>query len=199
MLWIYFGICMHLNDYEQLLIKKIANETITDLDSFFNKEMHVSRSSSCEFYIASFNPEEIKDNIEKTIRFLKLWGSLTNKSLVLTVESPIHEEPPALLTNSSVHYGNINLLLPSFWNKKILPTPDLDDFIQNDFLTIDELNYQQEKRARKIANWITIGIALLTLLISTLFNYFALRNEKKSAIVYSSFKPTDTLIVKVPK
>ncbi len=124
--------------------------------------------------------------------FIALCYKLQSFQLLQILENAIFKAMPPMLMRQP---GGMNI--PSkisnlFSNNKhfeIVPFNELNQFIEDDFLTVEERNLQDERNARESAQKTTIVVAIVSLLISTVtsvgvtyFNYKTYSTERKVSI-----------------
>ena len=72
-----------------------------------------------------------------------------------------------------------------------IPSIELNELIHRNYFTKEEEAYESEKKARIIAQWITIAVAVLSIGISTIFNIINNTNERVVTIKnQGAFKDT---------
>jgi hypothetical protein len=135
-------------------------------------------------------------------QFLSLWRRLESAGLINTVTTasrvgtfePIFK--PSAQPNANEVDRNIMTILQQNADREIQTLPELEDFVEHDYLTIDERDKQAEaidrriaqRDTRRIAYW-SIGISVVVALSGAIFNWLTYTTERSVIIKNASAFP----------
>lgn len=136
------------------------------------------------------------ENYEKTfydtLFFVDLINLLEKNNLVSIVDKepdeiinfkvPVLEETMTILDKPmQIPFYKLWILIKEFVMVEFVPLPELKDFIENDYKTINEIdNEKEEKHRTKSLRW-TISIAVVSILLSIctgIFNYLTYKTDR---------------------
>lgn len=212
---------MKLSKEHELLVVKIRDGEISSLSDYivnaigledvFN-DGYIRTENGCTFV-----PEKrilrVEDEAEVALRlhrFIALCNRLCSFGLIEKVNS-VPSEIPALVTVGDLGLYKYVQNCHDIWSANsgftIVPTHELSVFVENNFMTDDELEREErrgelqgEKIARKRSELITIVIAIMSMIVSVVlayFNYKTYSNERRVYVEnFSKFKsPIEVKVV----
>jgi hypothetical protein len=183
------------NKFEREIIGSIASNTVFGIATFIDTFILTEQSYNNEEYsgpgynqyVFSINLNEgikiINDNckLEKIKEFIYVVEFLNRKELISTYEvgpDDIKRNIYSLFTKDNggfKHDTNLFHLTGYYLNKEIKPHPSLNNFINNNFLTEDEMRLSYERKAREKSEFWTRTIAIVSIAVNillVLFQYY---------------------------
>jgi len=209
------------NEFKEKIISYLIHEEINDVNSFLTKLTHLeidkfepkNKNASISFYHKDINfgdkiyiPKDDKILILKLKQFISFWDKLEKLGYIYTIPHSRTQNKELIPIVKRERWSgfeispiyNIILIVEKYLDKEIVPDiEELKNFVKNNYLTVVELAYEKEKKSRKIAQKLTIIIAILSMLISigiTIFNYKTNTKEREVILKNITF-PNDTLKV----
>nr|WP_321239408.1 hypothetical protein [uncultured Tolumonas sp.] len=136
--------------------------------------------------------KSINNLVSKQHLFISLCNRLQSLGFIDKVYSALINKPSLLTYSETTKYNSANEC-ENIYHKNgdfhITPTHELLEFINNNFMTNDEIEQQirkselkSEQNARKRSELITVFIAILSMIVSialSYFNYMTYSNERK--------------------
>ncbi len=185
---------LKLTENDKKIIQKIKSDEIHDFDSFIISEIMPPEktnenggfilgvcSSVVEHGDKYYCIEDI-DSYKNKILDFKLLVDLLKKHGFIKVSEIEFKKPIKLLANINGKDTCTHLLYDDvrdgFYSIKIFPDTDrLEEFILNDYLTIDEINTLKKETHDKLVKWIPIILGILSFLALVIFNIINLISE----------------------
>lgn len=181
---------MYLSDFQKQIVRRIANEDIQTIQDFFiTFELVIPYSSSGEsdffFDREHFKIVNREDTFNKLLDFKRVINLLTKAEQIFIENSSGQNFGYSASENCPMH---IIALINSFRDIRIIPYNEIVDFAK-DFRTPQERNQLWQR-------WIPIIIAIATVILSSILNYFIYTKEREVFIKnVNAFN--DTLNVKI--
>ena len=207
---------MNFTKRQKEIINLIANKKISNIQSFQNEycdieniESEGSEQYTEVAYVGAGDHIYIpQDNINESAKlkdFFIVWNTLENNNLILSSSKAAKDRMAKVFIknpkfNQTSNDSELDEFIIKYGAKSIIPTPELQNLIDREFLTLAEYNYELEKQERKKSQRITIAIAILipliTLSINTYFNYEISSTDKESKIkITNPFILPDTVSI----
>ena len=212
---------MKFTELQKKIIASISEGKIKDINSFINvfcilekrtikpigrhrdpyKDELVQSGVDKDVYV----PKDLSKNIDLIKEYLLIIKVLEKSGLIfinkkevwkkdiksIYIESPKNKElvPDLSICN----------LISKYFDQEIAYTPELQNFVNRNFLTLEEQAHEEEKRHRVKAQRLTLIVAIFSILGTmgtTLFQYFTYTNER---VVHIKNKNafSDTIAVKI--
>jgi hypothetical protein len=183
---------MYLSDFDKEIIQAILNKKCITVDSFLlqygdlekksnNNVHHMGNYYEFQPGTIIYVPRDPLSALAKLRQFLSLWDKLEKLGLIYTTSTPpkglrlfpvfTADLQPNQDFLSSIH---------KFHEKEIVAFYELQEFISRGYLTEDEYYRREENSDRKKAQYLTIAIAVISILatiITTIFQYYTYTNE----------------------
>ena len=194
---------MHFSEKEKKIIKSVVSGEIYDLQSYLSvmvplKEEINTWGSFMGGNVSVMQGENVKmvEGEDALVRelsfFIALCCKLQSVQLLQVLENATTKVVPKMLMRQPVGASipsKISNLFAKNMHFEIVPFNELNQFIADDFLTVEERNLQDERNAREEAQKTTVIVAIVSLLISTAtsvgvtyFNYKTYSTERKVSI-----------------
>jgi hypothetical protein len=162
-------------------IKHIKMHRMTNhhLDSWYGPQVHIQTDK-----VWLIETENEKDFIKKIQLFYSVIMLLKNDNYIdiLDVDITNGNWPPLVKANFRLFIEALNLI-DLMHEVKIAKRTALEDFIDNNFKTLDEIAFEAEKKARKISIGVAIGIGIGSLIITTIFNVLTFTTDRTVKII----------------
>ena len=201
---------MHLSEFQKNITKSIINRNVYDIESFLQKycELETTQNKGASFgtnygsydsKIQVYIPKDEDAALNNTKEFITLWKALEKNDLLFSIAKTVKRSYvfPVFTkrnpTYSTAPFNEILAIIKDYDFKEIVFTPELEKFVERNFLTSDEYDKEQErldrvesqKLTRKIA-YITIVISVIISLITALFNFLTYTKDRNVRIVNDS-------------
>lgn len=197
---------MHLTDFQKTISKSIVNGQVNDIETFLHKfcDLEINQSRGVTFgtpygsYDAKmevFIPKDETSALNKTKEFITLWKALEKVDLLFSVSKSLKRTNvfPVFSKNSPIPpkpFDEILTIIKDYDFKEIVFIPEFKEFVERDFLTIDEFEREKEKIDRVESQKLTRRIAYITIIISVaialltaLFNYLTYSKDRNVRII----------------
>jgi hypothetical protein len=196
---------MHLSEQEKRIILSIRKLEISSLQDYISSFIEtIDQQNTFGIYVeddfvinANENLKILKDPSEaiaSILKFLALCRRLESRDLIQLINKPIEKQSiPKLMERKEIKKDNysisINKNIVSLYRENggfsISVNSELYSFIENNFLTQEEVQLKEERASRVRAERITLIIATASILFSTLtsigiawFNYKTYTTER---------------------
>ncbi|NOS83703.1 MAG: hypothetical protein HOP31_01055 [Ignavibacteria bacterium] len=160
-----------------------------DFNKFINKEIvfkekHYKIHNEVTYF--GLDDITITANLQNDITaFISLLKTLEEHKLIFTLNLTSRHFPAILYYNDSRklyeyrHFQRINDFIFEFKDTIIFSTPQLTSFINNNYLTDAELNNATESRDRKKSHNLTLYVAFLSIVVSSIVNFLLYNNSRE--------------------
>jgi hypothetical protein len=213
---------MKLTDFQKKLVDDIRDGNVTDLKSFNERHIEFEKANykgvgergmslrrrdqtRGSFVVRSSTEVKIFKNenetFKKYLEFIALWDYLEANRIIVRVmkarSGEINEYFFYFFKNDGqTPNQDFHSIIWDYLDYDIAPLPTISDYIARGYLTAEEYNLEQEKRDRRTAQQVTIGIAIFTVVASSLFNYFTYTKDRYVYIKNEdAFKDTIKVII----
>lgn len=195
---------MHFSEKEKEIIKSVASGEIYDLPSYLSVRVPLKEETNTWGHFMGGNVsigqgENVKmvkdeDVLARELSFfIALCYKLQSVQLLQVLENATTKAVPKMLMRQGSIGASVPAKISNLFAKnmhfEIVPFNELNQFIADDFLTVEERNLQDERKAREEAQKTTVIVAIVSLLISTAtsvgvtyFNYKTYSTERKVSI-----------------
>lgn len=197
---------MHLSEFQKNITKSIISRDVYDIESFLQKYCDLDKTQNkggtfvttygnydnqIQVYIA----KDEETALRKIKEFITLWKTLEKIDLLFSISKTRKRSYvlPIFTTNNppspTAPFDEMLAIIKDYDFKEIVFTPELEKFVERNFLTSDEYEKEQErldriesqKLTRKIA-YITITISVIISLITALLNFLTYTNDRNVRI-----------------
>lgn len=190
---------MRLSDYQKKIIKSINTKEVNNIFSFIQKYCPIDDKVADSEIVLRINDVgyAIRDELKMidNLRNLTFVLSLLERSNLMYQTTEVGTVSMAT-TSSNQNLSYIFDFVSAHRKIHYLPTEELKTFIKNNYLTNEEIEYQEERKSRKKAQRLTIIVALGTLIITTIFNYFTYTTDR-TVIIKNKDAFSDTISVNI--
>ena len=206
---------MILTDFQKQLIQDIAEERITTFDSFLKLYGELIQNApevhnTDIFYGATpgtpiWTPKDKNITLNNVKDFVRVWRLLEKANLItrVTVRNDSHAITKIWINRRDVFY-ELRALHKEYEPTSIIFFPQLVEFIERGFITHEEFKYIEEKKSRERAEkrsiWLPIIVALVSIIVSNLVNYFIYTDKRVVEISNpQAFSDTVKVEIEYPK
>ena len=206
---------MTLTEFQKSIVRDILTEKITDIESFITNDVKVwsgknpPNVSFALFGRYSIDPNQDifkvmdeKEAVSQLRQFVVLWNQLEKANLVYSLPIPDRKPFPLFKQDGNPYYKALHIV-QQFNAKEIVAYPELLDFVNSNFMTIEELKALDEARDRKETlrltrrvAYISVAISIVLALVTVLFNYLTYTTDRTVTIKNPhAFNDTSKIII----
>lgn len=183
---------MLLTQLQKDIVNAINDGRVNNIQTFIEQFCQENlNSSGVSFFRIGETPYHYDENhyddiVSKVRIYISLLKVLEMNNFIFLIPAP--SPGYSGVTNEIITHLSNNL------NSRIVPyMAELNEFIQRKWLTNQEVAYEEEKNDRKKSQRLTLVVAIGSLVLTSLLNYFSYTTDRSVTIK----NPKDTVFVKV--